>query len=882
MKKFIICALIFLNWFIPVFFFPVINIDGHYYSQRAIQKLIAQRKKYYDSNTATLSDKLKINIENQYSTYINSIKKLSIIEDIDGSLSQIIKENIIEIDFSENKFIENFENLLQYKENHFVLPLQTRDIKDKDTILKEIFPNIYKNYSINNSVYFSIALDLIKEKIITFKNEFPPIALKFIEDTIDRKYNQYLNYFKSRTEIDINDDNFLQDAIFSLRKQGETLWFFEDLIAECELTGILNDNIFTIEPFDISEETKPILLPVCIVDDTVYDAFALKTVYYKTNSLRYDCKKIKEENILKIINNQEEIINRNLSSYIDIDYGVDMYILPALLSYYWKQINVSANLFSSELRQCIYEVEEPEKYPIENFSDIDISPFSFDAVKINNKLYDATALSCLYNVIKSFRAKWESFLNSENFNLISKIKNYFYKDISFIIDYISEVSNISGDFFMYLYDNCSIMPQDFAVTIIDSDIKEINIEQFLLNVIEIDEGNYYAYVINTLQQLMQNSMNSILIDFKNDLSAIIDTKILNFDQTYKFRNNYPRHDYLFFIMLNDIKSCLLKYNDKTKKQALIFIEWLKIFQISPYLTVKTENIINGNDFIAPCKAVPDYIRSLLTAKNSSKVYLRSDFNKFDYVFDYMANNTDNLIELISTQVTDDFESLEIRQGDDIIYDFSNIHGRIIASRIKTNQGNTIIYNYIPKIKGRWNGIPGDSTFFPDLDYIPKRGIQKREIQLQLSYQFPKTWKEIIEQNLEQVQNIPELTPEESKTLSDNYMKFSSGESGFTFKQGKPDFSSFSYNTIDIKSFGYNKISIGRQILNTPLGQRKSVMELGDELLAEKWNLSTIDVANFRIKWSLMWHERIDMHSIDLIPNNIHNLVIHRHVMSIIE
>jgi len=1025
-KKIIfICALIFLNWFIPVCFFSTIIIDGHHYSRSSFLRLKERRKEYYYSNIVFISNELKNNIENQYSAYINNINKLSFIEDTDNSLSHIINENIIEIETTENNFINEFENILQRKKYNFTLPLQTRDIKDKDTVMMEIFPKIYENYSINNNEYFGIAIDILKENIITFKIDFPLIALRLIEDIINKKYNQYLDNLTSQTEIIDNNDNFLQDTILSLRKQGETLGFFENLLAECELTGLPVNNTFKIGPFDISEETKPVLLPVCIIDDTVYDAFALKTISFNTNILRYNWKHLREERIENIINRQEEIISRNLSSYIDIDYGIDIDKLPALIAYYGKQINVSANFFSSELRQCIYEVEEPEKYPIDNFSDMDISPLSIEAVKINNKLYDAAAFTRLYDVIKSVKTKWESLLSSEEQKILLNINKYFLygyenynydyydiKNISFMIDYFSEVSDILKDFFHYLYDNCSIMPQDFAATVIESSITEIDIEPFLLNVTVIDGEGYYSLGVNSLQESMQNIMNNMINDIKKNISSIIYAKtnecIANIDpylslyfdegninnwltkavvsvQANELNKRYRQNFYPFFEIESEIQSYLLKFGEKTKKLALNYIGWLKIFQMSPYLTAKTEKIINGNDYMTPCQIVPDYIRSFIVKSKEKynlsffnidddkilnyinvmnngtltsvfddkevssseidgppgaaikigmniisgpsynityfkafktqnysayKTLLINSFNKYlDYIkaemditninpnyysvtsekklsnedlgarlskinhaINYAADNADNWTKILNMRVTEDFINLGIKQGDDIIYDFTNVHGKIAAASIRINQGNTIKYIYIPKIKGRWNGVPGDSTFFPDLDYIPKRGIQLQDI-----YKFPKTWKEIGELNIEQVKNISELTPEEQLTISNNFMKFTSGETGFTFKQGMPDFSLFSYNTIDIKSFGYDKISFGRQIYNVPLERRKSVVEIGDELLAKKWNLSTVEVASFRTKWSLIWHERVDMRTIDLIPINIHNLITHRDI-----
>jgi len=236
--------------------------------------------------------------------------------------------------------------------------------------------------------------------------------------------------------------------------------------------------------------------------------------------------------------------------------------------------------------------------------------------------------------------------------------------------------------------------------------------------------------------------------------------------------------------------------------------------------------------------------------------LKAGLKRADNAIIDADNHRDNWEKLTSAQA---YESSEIvlRKADDVAW------------------RGAINYKQIPKIQGRWSGVPGDSNFFPDLDRIPKRGTQ-----IQKTNNAPKTWKEIGEQNLVQAQHIPEFADESRLAVANNFRKFSSGEIGFTYRQGEPDFSPFSYNTLDVRSSGY-RILTGRTSRFIPLEQRRSLMDLGDEILAKKWNWSTTDVTNFRRKWSLTWHERIDMHTIDLVPNDIHYLITHRNDRAVV-
>jgi len=203
---------------------------------------------------------------------------------------------------------------------------------------------------------------------------------------------------------------------------------------------------------------------------------------------------------------------------------------------------------------------------------------------------------------------------------------------------------------------------------------------------------------------------------------------------------------------------------------------------------------------------------------------------------------------------DDAARLGLRQGDNLIHNFSQINKRTHAA-----------YRYIPRTNGRWSGIPGDSVFFPNPNHIPHRGKQLAEM-----YSQPKTWKEIGEQNIRQIQNVSEITPERRLLLAENYGKFSSGEIGFSYRNGEIDFSSFSYDTVDVRRIGHDRIPEWRYTRDDPLKQgRLGVMDIGDAALAEKWNWPVDEVRAFMQRNGLTWHERLDMHTLDMVTVDMH-------------
>jgi hypothetical protein len=138
-------------------------------------------------------------------------------------------------------------------------------------------------------------------------------------------------------------------------------------------------------------------------------------------------------------------------------------------------------------------------------------------------------------------------------------------------------------------------------------------------------------------------------------------------------------------------------------------------------------------------------------------------------------------------------------------------------------------NFLPENGGEWSGEKGNSTWEPNRDEIPKRPPGNE-----------KTWGEILDEH--------EID-------------------GIEFKDGEPDFSTVSEGTVEIDDFTED---------------RNGNFTQADENLAKQWTeegkdgkeWSAQDVKDYRKENNLSWHERSDMKTLDLVPQEVHGNVPH--------
>lgn len=143
--------------------------------------------------------------------------------------------------------------------------------------------------------------------------------------------------------------------------------------------------------------------------------------------------------------------------------------------------------------------------------------------------------------------------------------------------------------------------------------------------------------------------------------------------------------------------------------------------------------------------------------------------------------------------------------------------------------NKELYRYLPETGGEWSGEKGNSDWIPDDDVIPKQHNPEG-----------KSWAEI---------------------------KEALGFNEIPFRDGEPDFSDVTVETVEIDDFSVD---------------RHANFTQADEACARKWTAENKDgkewtpddVRAYRKENNLSWHERSDMGTMDLVPSVVHGNIPH--------
>lgn len=176
----------------------------------------------------------------------------------------------------------------------------------------------------------------------------------------------------------------------------------------------------------------------------------------------------------------------------------------------------------------------------------------------------------------------------------------------------------------------------------------------------------------------------------------------------------------------------------------------------------------------------------------------------------------------------DGKNLEFgEKQDNITESFKNELGNNLEDETINNSEAT---KQLPKENGNWTGERGNSEWKPYEDFTPQKSNPEG-----------KTWKEIFEN--ESTDRIP-------------------------FKNGEPDFSAFSRDTVEIDDFTDSRPD------NFAQADKALAERYNNELRDGRNNWSSADIENMRKEQNLTWHERSDMKTMDLVPSEIHNNIPH--------
>ena len=417
--KVIFCCLgiaLIMIWGTCALFFPIIIIDGERYSQQQILKVKKQHVTLYTQRLASFTNETRDTIENQYLIYRKGLSETVFPAENEDALPEIIRDFYDTANTLEIQTIAAIEDILRHKSLKFSLPLQTRTVMGKSNILESIFSTRPIHYLIEDRLYNKIAIDVVIGKLEIFKEEFPQIAHESMQHLINTYYEHITHNINSQTEIDINTELPLRDTVAYLRNQGETLWFFDQLIKECDVTDYPQKKFTSIETLNIAAICTPVLLPVKSTSETVHDAFALGVLHENMEALKNNWDLIRKENYSNIINNQQEIIMRNLTSYNNIDNEINMQELSDLVNYYKNTAHSSEALFMSIFNQTLLDIDDSSNFTHESFA-IDISPLPIDVAVINGTMHDAYALKQFAESLEFLRNKW-NIIKKESYQLI--------------------------------------------------------------------------------------------------------------------------------------------------------------------------------------------------------------------------------------------------------------------------------------------------------------------------------------------------------------------------------------------------------------------------------------------------------------------------------
>jgi len=153
---------------------------------------------------------------------------------------------------------------------------------------------------------------------------------------------------------------------------------------------------------------------------------------------------------------------------------------------------------------------------------------------------------------------------------------------------------------------------------------------------------------------------------------------------------------------------------------------------------------------------------------------------------------------------------------------------------------------LPTANGRWTGAAGNSRWMPDRNYAPKNRLYNN--------MFGKTWGQILRENR--------------------------CEEGIAFTCGEIDFARTGVVKAEVEIPGGIATCFSKTDLDK--GKRTRLHSKAFEQLARQMGKSVEEVMRWKDENVYVWHECIDLRTLQLVPREIHDNVTHQGGVAILK
>jgi hypothetical protein len=292
--------------------------------------------------------------------------------------------------------------------------------------------------------------------------------------------------------------------------------------------------------------------------------------------------------------------------------------------------------------------------------------FHFDTTiygyRMFDNYYEATTIVILEKYLNDLKNEWSIFIEKqieklntfyslklEDFqeNIYLNMENEIISDMEIlnIINYVKRQSAISEDMFLYILDECKIIPTGVNIKEITNKNILLDITPLQIDIIEIDQESYLESTVNMFQGSMQATSNNIITKMKEELSSIVNIRtqdcldniepyldwyysyFTSFEKLWTILkspftkekndlqllmvNKYMEYFYGDKKMYDELITSFSKYNKIIQEIAFCYVMLLEEVHIEYYYPHHTKSEISGQDFIAPYLSAPNYFKNVI-------------------------------------------------------------------------------------------------------------------------------------------------------------------------------------------------------------------------------------------------------------------------------